>query len=988
MDPQGQDSVLAADTAHEAIAALCDASPGSRSSSSTRSIVGDVAGRLFADEPAAAPARLGRFADPTVISYGGMGVVHRAFDPVLGRPVAIKLCRPDRPHRDRDYERLLAEARTLATLDHPNVVHVHEAGRLPDGQLYIALEYVEGEDLARWLAKPRPWQDVVAAFVQAARGLEAVHRRGLVHRDIKPANLLRRPDGTVKLIDFGLVKELPGDDPPDATGSSDALHTETGRILGTRGFLAPELFLGAAPGVASDVFALCVGLYIGLYNRRPFVGPARAHTSRAPTRPRATASQPPVLSDILGPWYEPARGERGVPDRIVAVLRRGLAADPRARFPSAAAVIAALAPEPARKPTLWLVGAALFASLAGAAWARAAGPEPCSGVADEIADLWTPAQRDHVRLNFQRSGLDHAEATFAAVDRQLAEHRTAWTAVRGQTCHARLDRRDSAAAHAARTACLERSAQQLRAVVARLADTRAAVLHAPEQLAALGSPHACASPQIAAQACHAVPEDPRLRAAVARVDATIADARASQIAGDFTAAVTLAESAVRDADATDLRGLQATAGLALGDALRVAGHDRRAAAVLLRARDAAQEVQCVDIHADILGRLNKIAALSGGTPVAVVDERVAQQQSLARALGPAHDRIADAEHEHALVALHLHRDAQTAEASFNAAIATRLALPNLSTHQVLALADSHLGLASALARQSRSSAADEALRRSIAYRTVAVGDNHPSMYRPYLNWGHRQLERGEYTAAEAAYTRALALASDYGANSRERNRVLTAMAILAERRGDLESALTHARAAADALDDQTTNIDWDAAENLAQLLTEFADPAAAIPLLTSSLEHRDHAADGVSRGGTRTRLADALLAADRPADALEQASLALTDLHGAAAIDADLAFAHLARGEALLALADSDTGLHMPAHAAADAADSLAEAIRIWTLRADNPERLAWARWAHARVRCEAQHSREDARSAATAAREQLTAQAPEIDAWLRTTCP
>lgn len=972
-------------TAHAPDLAITASKPGA-----SRSIVQTVAARLF-DEPAEPPPpQIGRFERPTMISYGGMGVVHRALDPMLGRPVAIKLCRPDRPHRERDYQRLLVEARALAGLDHPNVVAVHEAGRLPDGQLYIALEYVEGEDLARWLATPRPWPDVVAAFAAAARGLEAVHRRGLVHRDIKPANILRRPDGLIKLIDFGLVKETPGDDPPDATDPLDTPHTETGRILGTRGYLAPELFLGAAPGVPSDIFSLCVGLYVGLYARRPFAATPRAHTSRAPTRPRPEPSERPVLGDILGPWTEPHRGERGVPRHIVAALRRGLAADPRARFQNVGELIAALTPR--RIPrTTWLAGAAITACLTGAAWAHATTPAPCSTVADELADAWTSDRRDKVRAAFERTAITHAPDTFTAIDHQLTAYIAAWTAVRGDNCRARIDRRDPEATLDARTACLARAAQQLRAAVVHLESADAAtVLHAPEQLAALPSPHACTDPQTSAQACHATPDDPALRTLVDDVDAAISESRAAAISGDFKNSITAAERAATLADTSALRGLQARARFALGEALRLAGHSRRATTEFLTARDAAQEVLCIDVLADTLGRLNKIAALSGGTPVAVADERITMQHTLAVALGPTHARLADAEHERGLVALHLHRDFTTAASAFTAAITIRRDLPHQDAHQKLALSDSHLGLASALARQGLHADADIAMHHAISERTAAVGPDHPSMYMPLLNQGNRLRERGDLDAAEALYKKALACASGYGETSRERTHVLTALTALAMRRGDLDAALTHARAATRTLDPTSTNIDWDALENLAQVLTDIGDPASAIPIIKRSLADRDHAADGVPRGYTRTRLADALLVADRPAEALEQAGLALTELRDAVdPRDEHLALAHLARGEALVALADTATGLHMSALDAADAAAALTGAIHIWTLRADNPARLALARHALARVRCEAQRSRDDARALAHAAREHLPDDLrPALDEWLRATCP
>src|SRR5262245_36917146 len=193
------------------------------------------------------------------IGRGGMGVVYRAHDLGLDRPVALKLISPYLATDEAFRTRFLKESRLAASLDHPHVLPVFAAGE-EGGQLYIAMRYVEGDDLKTLVAREGELDPAQALRIcgQVAEALDAAHRRGLVHRDVKPGNVLLDDSGEAYLADFGLTKQV---------GSAS---TETGRIVGTLDYIAPEQIRGEDVDARTDEYALACVLYECLSGMAPF----------------------------------------------------------------------------------------------------------------------------------------------------------------------------------------------------------------------------------------------------------------------------------------------------------------------------------------------------------------------------------------------------------------------------------------------------------------------------------------------------------------------------------------------------------------------------------------------------------------------------------------------------------------------------------------------------------------------------------------------
>jgi serine/threonine protein kinase len=199
-----------------------------------------------------------------VLGSGAMGTVYRAHDRGLDRGVALKVLKPGIADDPRAVERFFREARAAARVTHPNLAHVYFVGS-EAGRSFFAMEHVEGLDLEEHVKRhgPLPLADAVDAIVQAARGLAAAHGAGVVHRDVKPSNLIRRPDGTVKVTDFGLARSVEGDSEASAAG----------QVIGTPTYMSPEQVRGEGADVRSDVYMLGLTAFFLLAGRPPFPGP-------------------------------------------------------------------------------------------------------------------------------------------------------------------------------------------------------------------------------------------------------------------------------------------------------------------------------------------------------------------------------------------------------------------------------------------------------------------------------------------------------------------------------------------------------------------------------------------------------------------------------------------------------------------------------------------------------------------------------------------
>lgn len=304
-----------------------------------------------------------------------MGVVHRALDTVLQREVAIKRVRgiASTSAGRTALARLEQEALTLASLSHPNIVTIHDVVS-EDGELHVVMELVVGRSLRSWLEQPkRTWQEIVSVFEKAGRGLEAAHAAGIIHRDFKPTNVMVGDSGAVvKVIDFGLARASEGMPTPSSRDSSSRSRSWT-QGAGTLPYMAPEQRSGDTEA-ASDQYGFCVSLYEALTRERPFGGDEEPGVRTAADRQR----------------FAQRLAEHGAPRRIRAAIVRGLGADPRARFTSMSALLARLAPPPARWAP-WLVATAGACALMAAMVVRS--DDPCELVDAAASEMWTAERR-------------------------------------------------------------------------------------------------------------------------------------------------------------------------------------------------------------------------------------------------------------------------------------------------------------------------------------------------------------------------------------------------------------------------------------------------------------------------------------------------------------------------------------------------------------------------------------------------------------------
>jgi hypothetical protein len=543
-------------------------------------------------------ASLGRYVVLGLVGRGGMGEVYAAYDPELDRKIAIKLLKtagasPDGASQGR--QRLLREAQAIARLSHPNVVVVHDVGTF-DGAVFIAMEFVEGHTLGYWMqAADRDWREVREVFMAAGRGLAAAHAAGLVHRDFKPDNVMLTKSGEVRVMDFGLAREqreaaagttremaaavqdraasiahtldVAGD--PDATvnlakdaqrapngnPSGDYLQmklTETGAMMGTPAYMAPEQFAGQGSDGRTDQFSFCVALWEALYGRRPFTGKNPVEL---------------MVSVVSGAIEKPPADTR-VPAWLRKVLLRGLSVSPVERYPSMKDLLAALVRDPAARWRRWAVAAAMVFLVAatglGARRLGAGRRALCAGGPARAATAWGPERRNAAQRAFAASRKPNAGQAFATAAALMDDYIGRWTQVYTETCEATNVRGDqSAEVLDLRMDCLGERLASARALSDVLAGADAQVVdNAVAAASALPMLARCSDVSML-RAVVRPPDDPDKRARVQARRDDVARVTALATSGQCRAAVAAGDKLVEAASALGYPPLTAEALLAV-----------------------------------------------------------------------------------------------------------------------------------------------------------------------------------------------------------------------------------------------------------------------------------------------------------------------------------------------------------------------------------------------------------------------------------------
>ncbi|MFO0725414.1 MAG: serine/threonine-protein kinase [Myxococcota bacterium] len=569
---------------------------------------------LFGDEPT---TRVGRYVVLSRLGQGGMGVVWSAIDERLDRKVALKLVHPDATEGAEPRAQLLREARALAKLQHENVVAVHDVGE-HDGDVFVAMELVRGENLRAWAQgrpeHPRPSASAIeGAIIQAARGVAAAHRAGIIHRDLKPENILVGEDGRVRVADFGLARAIgPAQPTPAITAGLDApISTTTGRrsIGGTPAYMAPEAMLGQrAADEASDQWSLAASAVEALTGKRPYAGETLAELVAAFERKDGPAELPKTP--------------------FGAVLSRALALDPAQRYPSMQAFEEALvktqaAPTSPIRIAGLVAGALVLAAVVGLV-VSADRAEDCSKSSD-LLSAWDAAARDKVKSAL--SGAHQSSEMIGIVSKGFDDYRAALTAAAAQSCQARNQRLIHEAERDRRRVCLERARVAAAGLIERVEKVSPqGAGNVAKALMGLPDPSVCNDPQVLALT---VPVDPSARAAVNDVITLTQDADQQRILGDPKAALETAKSAVKRAEDAKNDYALATAVHAVGQAQFFLG-DTKATAEYLHAMElglasgndeiAVQGLQSTAYHA-----VEREQAFEKATLLARIGEALAQR---------------------------------------------------------------------------------------------------------------------------------------------------------------------------------------------------------------------------------------------------------------------------------------------------------------------------------------------------------------------------
>ena len=688
------------------------------------------------------------------LGQGGMGVVVEAYDRRLDRRVALKLLRPRLAlggEAEANEVRMLREAQAMARLNHPHVVQVYDAGRLEDGRVFIAMEYVQGQTLRQWCRQPRSWRERLRAYVAAARGLAAAHAAGIIHRDFKPDNVLVGQDGRVHVTDFGVARSesVPstGDSPEAGLAiplSPDAEAWETltspGAVVGTLKYMAPELLQGQPAGVRSDLFAFCVALYEALHGQPAF--PGQDATERAHAQLQGRVSPPPPSSEVPG-WVSRA-------------VLRGLASDPRQRPASMEALVEALTDDPeARRRTRLRVAAlvstlAALASLAVVGWTRGQGPG-CADMGQRLAGTWDEPSRTRVRQALVDTGLPYAQDTAERVSTVLDTYARDWVKLRTEVCETGRGQLQPQNLTVLQVDCLERQRKQLQAIVELLAQgpDKELLPKAMQTVEALPATERCSDLQ-ALTAAVPPPSDAAVRARVDALQEEVDRLEVLRAAGKHREGLARSEELLRRVSEVDYTPLRARALLLVARLQSQAGEYAKAEALvrqtLVPAAQAQEDALLSHAWSQLLIMVARQSqpekALALLLPAELAAERAGKDVARADFL------------EAQGITLKLLDRKQEARVSYERALALREKAMG-PEHPSVSTALNNLGII--LVSLDEHEQGGKLLERALELKKKTLGPEHPTIAGPLDNLGQVLLAQGDYARAQASFEQALAL---------------------------------------------------------------------------------------------------------------------------------------------------------------------------------------------------------------------------------------
>ncbi len=738
-----------------------------------------MSGRWQRDGELPSGSRIGRYVVLYRLGRGGMGVVYAAYDPQLDRKVAVKVLRTraHTPGEDTQQSegRMLREAQALARLSHPNVVAVHDAG-LIDGRVFVAMDFVDGETLRRWLkSKPRPTREIIDAYLQAGDALVAAHAAEIVHRDFKPDNAIIGRDGRVQVLDFGLAR-LQSDTAAGGTSAAPGTEGESGasggegRRQGTPAYMAPEQHERARVGPAADQFAFCVALWESLCGRPPFAG-----------------KDDELVANIKdGLLVEPARGK--LSGHLRRILRRGLCADPKARYPSMRALLVDLRHDPRRR---WrrrasVAGGTLLVAAASIAVYSQISDEPviCGGAQERVSDAWDEERRARVRAAIASTERGHAEHTQQRVEEAIDAYAADWTDAYTEACTAtHLRQEQSEALLDLRMVCLGERLDDLGVVTELLANADAEVVdNALATVDGLAPIERC-NDVMALRERQPLPRDPQRREEVEQTRGRVAHAQALERSGQIDEALIAARAALRRAKELEYPPLVAQAGLALGQTLELEGQADEARDVLLDAEVAAEVARDDPLLAEIRILLVMVEGDRLG--------HAAQGHTWARLARATLERLGGSPLLEALlennVALVLDHEARPEDVLVHQRNAVKLAEDGGASE--LRLASMYNNLAGTLAEVGQF---EEALQRAQQARLTwekALGARHHRVAVAMGMLGYIHDTRGDTRQAQGWYERGYAqMVSELGDDNPHTANILANLAITQARLGELDEA--------------------------------------------------------------------------------------------------------------------------------------------------------------------------------------------------------